>query len=120
MAVLNAARTAALTDAWYAAYAGSRYVQRVSTGEAPAQAALVCDIFGNPFRPVTVDPNWLTPTVVAIARRVYDERDFAALPVLGDALEEAGCASEDVLRHCREQGEHARGCWVVDHVLGKE
>jgi hypothetical protein len=40
--------------------------------------------------------------------------------VLADALEEAGCDNADVLDHCRKPGEHVRGCWVIDHLLGKE
>jgi hypothetical protein len=87
--------------------------------EGQAQCDLLRDIFGNPFRPAPVDPSWRTPVVVAIARRAYDERDFAALPVLADALEEAGCAGADVLAHCRGGGAHVRGCWVLDLLLGK-
>jgi hypothetical protein len=85
--------------------------------------ALVCDlirdIFGNPFRPVAFDPSWRTSTAVALARQMYESRDFSAMPILADALEEAGCDSPDVLAHCRGDGPHVRGCWVVDLVLGK-
>ena len=87
--------------------------------EQAAQAALLRDIFGNPFRPVTFDPAWRTETAVGLALRMYDERDFAAMPILADALQEAGCDSQDILTHCREPGVHVRGCWVVDLVLGK-
>jgi hypothetical protein len=85
------------------------------------QAHLLRDLFGPlPFREVQVDLSWLTPSVLSIARRAYDERDFSALPVLADALVDAGCDNEDVLRHCRQQGlAHCRGCWAVDLVLGK-
>ncbi len=55
-----------------------------------------------------------------MAQVIYHERDFSLLPVLADALEDAGCENADVLNHCRQPGEHARGCWVVDLVLGKE
>jgi hypothetical protein len=73
------------------------------------------------FREVRIDPAWLTPSVLSVARRAYDERDFAALPVLADALADAGCGNEDLLRHCRERGlAHCRGCWAVDLILGKE
>jgi hypothetical protein len=81
------------------------------------------DIFGNPFRPVTIDPAWLRwkfDTVSAIARHVYEDRAFHDLPILADALEDAGCTNADILTHCRQPGEHARGCWVVDLLLGKE
>ncbi len=80
---------------------------------------LLPDIFGNPFRPVTFDPSWRTEAVVALARGMYESRDFAPIPVLADALEDAGCADADVLAHCRGDGPHVRGCWVVDLVLGK-
>jgi hypothetical protein len=84
------------------------------------QTDLLRDIIGNPFRPVTLDPAWLTPVAVSIARRAYEERDYQALPILADALEEAGCDNADILAHCRGQGEHVRGCWVVDLILGKQ
>jgi len=88
--------------------------------EMAAQSQLLRDIFGNPFRPVTVDPEWLTSTVVALARGIYDERAFDRLPILADALQDAGCETADVLDHCRGPGPHARGCWVVDLLLGKQ
>jgi hypothetical protein len=77
-------------------------------------------LFGNLFRPAPFDPVWLTPDVAALAQAIYDERRFADLSILGDALEEAGCTNEAMLRHCRDGGEHARGCWVVDLILAKE
>jgi hypothetical protein len=76
-------------------------------------------IFGNPFRPVTFAPDWRSASAVALAAGMYEARDFSHLPVLADALEEAGCDHPDVLAHCRGPGPHARGCWVVDLVLGK-
>ncbi len=129
-------------------------------------AALLHDIIGNPFRPVLLPWRcrecgipcgppaagyycskcgadearrpWLTMTVLAIARRIYDERDFAGMPILADALEDAGCDNEEILRHCRGEelipsphmpkiglwgklrGPHVRGCWCLDLILGKE
>ena len=80
---------------------------------------LVRCIFGNPFRPATLDPNWRTSTVLTLAQGIYDERAFDRLPILADALQNAGCANEEMLAHCRGEGPHARGCWVVDLVLGK-
>lgn len=85
-----------------------------------AQAGLVLDIFGNPFRPVTLDPTWLTTTVKHLAEAIYADRAFERLPILADALEDAGCTNADILNHCREPGVHVRGCWVVDLLLGKE
>jgi hypothetical protein len=82
---------------------------------------LLRDIFGNPFRPVTFDAAWRTSTAVALANQMYESRDFGAMPILADALQDAGCTSEDVLNHCRDAKQvHVRGCWVVDLVLGKE
>ena len=88
--------------------------------EMRAQAALVRDVFGNPPRPVPLDPRWRTPDVVGLACAIYEDRAFDRLPLLADALMDAGCADEQVLGHCRLEGPHARGCWVVDLALGKE
>jgi hypothetical protein len=83
--------------------------------------ALVRDIFGNPFRPVSFSPDWHSTDAVAIARTMYESRDFGAMPILADALQDAGCENEDILSHCRDTRQtHVRGCWVVDLVLGKE
>jgi hypothetical protein len=88
------------------------------------QAALLRDMFGLlPFRPVTIDPAWLRwnwGTVPAIARRVYDERAFYDLPILADALTDAGCDNQEMIDHCRSEGPHVRGCWVLDLLLGKQ
>lgn len=84
------------------------------------QARLVRDIFGNPFRTVAFDPRWRTSDVVGLARAVYDDSVFERLPVLADALMDAGCEDEQVISHCRGDGPHVRGCWVVDLILGKE
>src|SRR5262249_19324861 len=89
-------------------------------GSAPAWRQMIWDVFGNPFRPVTLDPFWPTPTLVALARRMYESRDFSPMPILADALQDAGCDNDDILDHCRGDGPHVRGCWVVDMLLGKE
>jgi hypothetical protein len=83
------------------------------------QASLVRDVF-NPFRPVAINPAWRISNVMALAQSIYDERAFERLPILADALEDAGCDNQDILQHCRSGGEHVRGCWVVDLVLAKE
>ena len=80
---------------------------------------LIREMFGNPFRPVSLDPAWLTSTVVALAQGIYEERAFDRMPILADALQDAGCDNDDVLSHCRGNGPHVRGCWVVDLILGK-
>ena len=79
----------------------------------------VRDIFGNPFRPVTFAPSWRTDTAVSLAKQMYESREFGAMPILADALQDAGCDNLDILNHCRGEGPHVRGCWVVDLVLGK-
>ncbi|MBL8793522.1 MAG: hypothetical protein JNM56_06440 [Planctomycetia bacterium] len=78
------------------------------------------EVCGNPFRPVKVDPAWLTSTVVLLAQAIYDERAFDRLPILADALEDAGCDHADILNHCRSEGPHVRGCWALDLVLGRK
>jgi len=77
-------------------------------------------IFGNPFRPVTLDPRWLTSTVIDLPSTIYDERTFDRMPILADALMDAGCDSEEIINHCRSEAPHSLGCWVVDLLLGKK
>jgi len=81
---------------------------------------LLRDIFGNPFRPVTLDPRWLTSTVLDLARTIYNQRVWERMPILADALMDAGCDDAEILNHCRSAGPHVLGCWVVDLILGKE
>jgi hypothetical protein len=88
--------------------------------ESEGHTDIIRDIFGNPFRPVTFDPDWRTSTAVALAQQMYDSRDFSAMPILADALQDAGCENAEILNHCRGPGPHVRGCWVVDLVLGKQ
>lgn len=88
-------------------------------GNRATQVDLLKDVFGNPFRPVAADPSWLTSTVVALAEGIYQERAFDRLPILADALQDAGCEQADILDHCRSPGPHVRGCWVIDLLLGK-
>ncbi len=85
-----------------------------------AHCQIVREIFGNPFRPITLNPSWLTSTVIAIANSIYEEKVFDRMPILADALQDAGCDNQDILNHCRQPGEHARGCWVVDLLLSKQ
>jgi hypothetical protein len=80
---------------------------------------IIHDIFGNPFRPVAFAPEWRSSSTLGLATAMYESRDFSPMPVLADALEEAGCDHPDVLTHCRGAGPHVRGCWVIDLVLGK-
>ena len=92
--------------------------QRIA--EAQWQARVCRDIFGNPFRPIIFSPEWRTAATVSRAARMYESRDFSAMPELANALQDAGCETTAILDHCRSAGPHVRGCWVVDLVLGFE
>jgi len=96
-------------------------------------AKLLRCVLGNPFRPVPPRTGakrwneelrrWLTwnnSTVTALAQAIYDERAFDRMPILADALEDAGCANQELLGYCRGEGTHFRGCWALDLVLGKK
>jgi hypothetical protein len=101
--------------------------EQTAEKEHAAHVRLIHELSGNPFRPVTFDSSWRTPTVANLAQAIYDDRhlpsglfDNQRLGVLADALEEAGCDNADILGHLRGGGDHVRGCWVIDQVLGKE
>jgi hypothetical protein len=81
----------------------------------PALRDLLPPVGGRPF-----EGHWRSPDVAALARQAYDARDMAVLPVLGDALEDAGCDWDELLAHCREPGRHVRGCWALDAILAQE
>jgi len=122
-AALAAAGERADATIW-AAWATSE-ATRVPDQERRHQCALLRDLF-NPFRPVTPEPAWSTPQVVALAQAAHEQRelpagtlDTARLAVLADALEEAGCDQADLLAHLRGPGPHVRGCWAVDLLLGR-
>jgi hypothetical protein len=90
--------------------------------ESAAQCRLARDVFGNPFRPVSLDAAWLAwreGLIVRLAEGIYEGRRFVEVPVLGLALERAGCDVPEVLDHCREQEGHVKGCWVVDLLTEK-
>jgi hypothetical protein len=94
--------------------------------EARSQCDPLRDLFGNPFRPASSDPAWLTPDVIALALAAYDQRTLpsgtlgpARLALLADALEEAGCDNADLLAHLRGEGPHVGGCWAVDLAMGR-
>ena len=69
---------------------------------------------------VTFDSSWRTSTVVALAQGIYAERALDRLPILADALQDAGCDNADILTHLRGDGPHVRGCWALDLILGKQ
>ncbi|HYV39291.1 MAG TPA: hypothetical protein VE988_26620 [Gemmataceae bacterium] len=89
--------------------------------ERARQCELLRDVFGPTyFRIVACDRSLLTSGVGTLAQIIYDDRAYDRLPILADALEEAGCDNQDILAHCRGPGPHVRGCWVLDFLLGKE
>jgi hypothetical protein len=114
------------TGVWAACCAVCDDMDLALGGADIARPQVQCDvlrcIFGPvPFRPITLEPAWQSSsTVVKLAQVIYEERRFADLPVLADALEDAGCDNRDILAHCRQPGEHQRGCWALDLLLGKE
>jgi hypothetical protein len=69
---------------------------------------------------VVLDPAWRTPTVVELAQAIKRDAAFDRLPILADALQDAGCDNAEILNHCRSGGEHVRGCWVVDLLLDRK
>jgi hypothetical protein len=78
------------------------------------------EVYGNPWLGLSFDPSWRTPLVQAIAESAYEEQRFDDLPILADALEDAGAISPALLAHLREPGLHVRGCWALDLVLARE
>jgi hypothetical protein len=102
------------------AYALGTYQSAASLAEFARQASFLRCLVGEAFGPPVIVSEWRTTTAVALAAHVYDSRDFSVLPILADALEDAGCDNTDVFDHCRGPGPHVRGCWVVDALLGKE
>jgi len=89
--------------------------------EESAQARLIrCIVGPRRFRHVTLDPSWLASPVPQLADSIYTDHAFDHLPILADALEDAGCTNADILNHCRQPGDHVRGCWVIDLLLAKK
>lgn len=108
-------------DLWATA-ASDEAAEAAVESERPKQLHLFRDVFANPFRSVSIKGCWLKwneGTVVKLAQGMYDERAFDRLPILADALEDAGCGDAEILAHCRQPGEHVRGCWCLDLLLGK-
>lgn len=110
-----------------ACWAANGQTQSAIAEAEKVQVQLLRDVFGNPFRHVSVEPAWLIPNVVALAQAAYEERELpsghlslARLAVLADAVEEAGCTSAEILTHLRSPGPHVRGCWAADLILGKQ
>jgi hypothetical protein len=106
--------------------AGRRAERRAAGRARKARKLDLChllrEVFGNPFRSRTLDPvvlAWKGGMVVALARTINEEGHLGDVPILGDMLEEAGCADAEVLAHCRHRGAHSLGCWAVDLILNQ-
>jgi hypothetical protein len=89
-------------------------------------AGFLREVVGNAFKTPRFEPEWRTTTVVQLAQGIFDDRAFDRMPILADALLDADCDEEAVLRHCRgtelhvkEQTQHIRGCWVIELILGR-
>jgi hypothetical protein len=122
-----AAYNATLAMGWWggapAFDAPSKIIIEAAPDQVTMRAAVnsvFAELFGDPFDPVAFDRVWRTTTALSLASQMYESRDFSAMPILADALQDAGCEDEQILSHCRSNGQHVRGCWVVDLVLGKE
>lgn len=119
------ARLQAVRDAAYEVPPGwseQQHNAAESARECGQQAELVREIFGNPFRKALIDPNWLrcnSGAADAILRMVVEDQRYAELPYLADALMDAGCEVESLLRHLREPRGHVRGCWAIDALMGR-
>jgi hypothetical protein len=127
LAALGATNKEAVNACWTTSTEATKAKRAASTlsGDAVSpereiQAMLFRDISGNPFRPVTIDPRWLSCAVVDLATAIYDERAFERMALLADALVNADCENEEIIAHCLGKRPHVRGCWVIDLILGKE
>jgi hypothetical protein len=118
------AQKAVEADVWLAAL---QVAGNWATSERTGSYLFVREICGNPFHLISLNPGWLTPTVTGLARAAYEERNLPSgeldpvrFAVLADALQDAGCDNEDILAHCRQPGEHWRGCWLLDSITGRK
>jgi hypothetical protein len=128
--ILDGVRSGLNDPAWVAASAAFYALQLETLGlrwnpEDPAwqwewqsMFATAREVLGEGAAPHTAWPQWRTTDVRALARGINAEKAFDRLPILADALQDAGCDDEDVLYHCRRPGGHVRGCWVVDLAMG--
>lgn len=130
MSAVWAARAAQATvedTGWDVARNAAASAVRARNGSGLQEHRVQCDLlrdaFGNPFHPLAFDPAWLRwhgGCITAMAQTIYEERRFEEMPILADALEEAGCDDEEILWHCRVDAHHARGCWLLDGILGRK
>jgi hypothetical protein len=103
-----------------ASEAGEQQQKDAVQKQSREQVCLLREILGNPFRESTVAAAWLTADVLMLARGISEERAFERLPILADALQEAGCDDQDILEHCRNGGPHHPACWVMDLIFRRE
>jgi anti-anti-sigma regulatory factor len=94
-----------------------RVLTVITTPDHFGAADVVREAFGDPAGPTGLDAAWRTDTVVLLARQMAASGDFGAMPILADALQDAGCDSTALLDHCRGDGPHCHGCWVLDLLL---
>ncbi|VTT96388.1 Uncharacterized protein OS=Sorangium cellulosum (strain So ce56) GN=sce5710 PE=4 SV=1 [Gemmataceae bacterium] len=110
-------------DRWQAASAHASATRQKRQEATAAASAALCDVYRDvveyPFQRVAFDPAWRTSTAVAMAKGFVETGDFSAMPILADALQDAGCDDPEVLGHCRSDRPHYRGCWVVERVLAR-
>lgn len=81
---------------------------------------LIREVFGNPFSPVTLERGFRTQSVASMAKAIDKNKTFEDMPILADALEDAGCDNEEILEHCRSGASHVQGCWALELVLARE
>ena len=111
-----AANAAGWATAWNAYSAVAAASVKVREQKEKLYCQFLNDIVGN--KQTIIDPRWLTSTVIDLSQTIYEEKVFERMPILSDALMDAGCDDNDILSHCRE-GIHVRGCWLLDLILEK-
>jgi hypothetical protein len=112
--VAGAAKSATEAGSWASAWNNAEACEYME------QALLLRDLFGNPYSPLILAPSWITADVITLAGHVYHDRSFHDMSELADALEDTACTNSEILNHCRREGPHTRGCWLLDLILGKK
>lgn len=119
---LQAFRVASLTST-ARVWAGRMVLEEMQAAKERENGSLchlLRDLFGNPLRPAALNHKEWAAEAVALAETIYDHCSFERLLELAQVLQATGCTNSDILSHCRSSGEHVRGCWVIDLLLGKE
>ena len=91
--------------------------ERIRENHLRLQESIFREIVGNPFLDIEFDPRWRTGDVLGLARGIYANKTFQHMPILSDALMDAGCDDERIIGHCRGKCQHVRGCWLLDRIL---